>query len=305
MTDLPAERTTLQSLLLPASDGVNLHVEDTGRGTPIVFVHEFGGDQRSWEPQVRFFSRRYRCVTFNARGYPPSDVPEEVAAYSQRRAVEDIRDVLDGLHIDQAHVVGLSMGGFAALHFGLTYPQRAASLVVAGVGYGAEKAFEPHFQDVSREVARQFLAQGAQAYSQIYASAASRIPYLLKDPRGWQEFRTRLGQHSALGSANTMRGIQAQRPSLFDLEAELARMPVPTLIVSGDEDDHCLQPALFMKRTIAASGMLILPKTGHTLNLEEPSLFNACVADFISCVTEERWPPRDARARASEIMKVK
>jgi pimeloyl-ACP methyl ester carboxylesterase len=305
MTKPSADGTTMNSSLLPASDGVRLYVEDTCSGAPIVFVHEFGGDQRSWEAQVRFFSRRYRCITFNARGYPPSDVPEDVAAYSQRRAVDDIRDVLDGLGIDRAHVVGLSMGGFAALHFGLTYPRRAASLVVAGVGYGAEKAFEAHFQDVAREVARQFLAQGAEAYSHIYACAASRISYLLKDPRGWQEFRTQLGQHSALGSANTMLGIQAQRPSLFDMEAELASMSVPTLIVSGDEDDHCLQPALFLKRSISASGMLILPKTGHTLNLEEPGLFNEFVADFISCVTEERWPPRDARARTSEILKVK
>src|SRR5512134_273657 len=117
---------------LKTDDGISLHYEEAGAGTPMVFVHEFAGDHRSWEPQVRYFSRRYRCITFNARGYPPSDVPADGERYSQDRARDDIRDVLDGLKIDRAHVVGLSMGGFATLHFGFTYPNRARSLVVAG-----------------------------------------------------------------------------------------------------------------------------------------------------------------------------
>ena len=122
---------------LTTSDGSRLYYEETGQGAPIIFVHEFAGDHRSWEPQVRWFARRYRCITYNARGYPPSDVPG-AEHYSQARARDDIRDVLDALQIDRAHVVGLSMGGFATLHFGFAYPQRALSLVVAGCGYGAE-----------------------------------------------------------------------------------------------------------------------------------------------------------------------
>src|SRR3954451_10972770 len=97
-------------------DGVGLHVEEAGRGFPVLFVHEFAGDHRSWEPQVRALSRRYRCITYAARGYPPSDVPEDPAAYSQARAVADAIAVLDGLGVEHAHVVGLSMGGFATLH---------------------------------------------------------------------------------------------------------------------------------------------------------------------------------------------
>lgn len=288
-----------------ASDGVRLHVEDTSEGTPIVFVHEFGGDQRSWEPQVRFFSRRYRCVTFNARGYPPSDVPEDVTQYSQARAVDDIRDVMDHLDIDRAHVVGLSMGGFATLHFGMTYPERALSLVVAGAGYGAEKEFEQYFKDVSNEVANQFEAQGSEAFSHTYGMAAARIPFLVKDPKGWSEFRRMLGEHSAKGSANTMRGVQAGRPSLYDLEDPLKRMTVPTLVVVGDEDDHCLQPGVYLKRVVPKSGLLVLPKTGHTLNLEEPDLFNRSVSEFLATVEEGRWLERDTRSQPSEIMKTK
>ncbi|MDH3418576.1 MAG: alpha/beta hydrolase [Gammaproteobacteria bacterium] len=288
-----------------ASDGVRLHVEDTSDGTPIIFVHEFGGDQRSWEPQVRFFSRRYRCVTFNARGYPPSDVPEDVAQYSQARAVDDIRDVLDHLEIARAHIVGLSMGGFATLHFGMTYPDRALSLVVAGAGYGAEKELEEQFREVSREVASGFETQGSEVFSRTYAMAAPRIPYLVKDPRGWGEFRRMLGEHSSTGAANTMRGVQAGRPSLYDLEDALRAMSVPTLIVTGDEDDHCLQPGLYLKRVVPKSGLLVIPKTGHTLNLEEPALFNRSVAEFLAMVEEGRWLARDQRSQPSEIMKTK
>src|SRR2546429_4027074 len=118
--------------------GLSLFYEDVGEGIPLVFVHEFAGEARSWHLQVRFFARRYRTIAFNARGFPPSDVPEDPKAYSQDLAVEDIRGMLDALDIKKAHICGLSMGGYATLHFGLRYPERALSLVVAGAGYGSK-----------------------------------------------------------------------------------------------------------------------------------------------------------------------
>lgn len=284
-------------------DGVRLHYEEAGSGTPILFVHEFGGDWRSWEPQMRYFTRRYRCITYSARGYHPSDVPSEVEAYSQQIAVDDMVDVLNGLGIDKAHIVGLSMGGFATLHFGLQHPGRALSLVVAGAGYGAEKQYEEYFRNVSLEVARQFEAQGAAEYAKTYSQAASRIVFQVKDPRGWAEFAHQLGQHSSLGSALTMRGVQACRPSIYDLEDELRQLCLPTLVIVGDEDDHCLQPGIFLKKTVPASGLLVLPKTGHTINIEEPALFNQFVSDFLATVEQGKWLPRDPRSTPAEIMK--
>lgn len=100
-----------------------------------------------------------------------------------------------------------------------------------------------------------------------------------------------------------MQGVQARRPSIYDLEAELKQMAVPTLVVVGDEDDHCLQPGLFLKRSIPASGLLVLPKTGHTLNIDEPMLFNQFVSDFLATVEQGRWLPRDPRSVPAEIMK--
>lgn len=284
-------------------DGVALYVEEAGEGSPILFIHEFGGNHESWEPQLRFFSRRHRCITYAARGYPPSDVPGDVAAYSQARAADDAVAVLDGLGIEKAHVVGLSMGGFCTVHVGLRTPERALSLTVAGAGYGCEKEFEEYFRGVSLEVADNFERQGAAAFSKVYALGASRVQFQNKDPRGWQDFADRLATHSDTGAAMTMRGVQARRPSFYDLEDELKRMAVPTLIVVGDEDDHCLQPGLFLKRTIPASGLSIFPKTGHTLNLEEPAAFNALLAEFIAQVEAGRWLPRDPRALPGQIMR--
>ena len=284
-------------------EGVRLYYEEAGAGVPVVFVHEFAGDHRSWEPQMRFFSRRHRCIAYAARGYPPSDVPPDVASYSQRRAAADILAVMDGAGIDRAHVVGLSMGAFATLHFGLDHPERALSLVIAGIGYGAEKRHEAEFRAHADAAARGFEAQGSRRFAEIYGSSAARVQFEAKDPRGWREMVDWLGEHDPRGAANTMRGVQAQRPSLYDLEERLRRLALPTLIIAGDEDDQTLQPGIFLKRTIPASGLLVLPKTGHAINLEEPAAFNQAVADFHAQVTAGRWLPRDPRARPDEILK--
>ncbi|MCT8970939.1 alpha/beta fold hydrolase [Microbaculum marinisediminis] len=285
-------------------DGVTLHVEDTGQGDPIVFVHEFAGDHRSWAPQVRYFSRRYRCIAYSARGYLPSDVPEDVSAYSQRRVVDDIRDVLDGLRIDKAHVVGLSMGGIATLHFGLTYPARALSLVAAGAGAGSEPDYHARFKREALLTADLIEEKGMQAFAAVYGAAATRQTLADKDPRGFEEFSRQLAEHSAKGSANTMRGYQATRPSLYDFETQFAALDVPTLLVVGDEDDHCVKPSLFLKRIMPTAGLAVLPKTGHAVNLEEQAWFNAIVADFLAQVEHGRWPVRDP-STAGELMRVR
>ncbi len=277
-------------------DNVRLHYEEAGQGTPIVFVHEFAGDWRAWEPQMRYFSRRHRCITYSARGYTPSDVPKDISAYSQDNAVQDILAVMDAAKIERAHIVGLSMGGFATLHFGLTAPERALSLTVAGAGYAAEKSTQEQMRAKSRATADQFEKMGAKALAPTYALGATRVQLQNKSPRGWQEFATQLGEHDSLGAANTMRGVQASRPSIYDFETQLKNMHVPTLVINGDEDDQCIAPGIFLKKTIPACGLLMLPKTGHTINLEEPDWFNLFVADFIATVEADRWTVRDPRS---------
>jgi pimeloyl-ACP methyl ester carboxylesterase len=281
-------------------DGVNLYFEETGTGTPLLFIHEFAGDHRSWEPQVREFSRRYRCVAYNARGYPPSDVPGDDEAYSQARAIADAVAVLDHIGIDKAHVIGLSMGGFCTLHLGLRHPDRARSLVVAGCGYGARPDKAAAFRSESEANALGFDADPAAAAA-AYALGPARVQFQNKDPRGWTEFVERLSQHSGPGSARTLRGVQMRRPSLYDLTAELAEMRVPTLLVTGDEDDGALDPDVMLKRTIPSAALAVLPRTGHACNLEEAALFNRLVQDFITTVDAGRWTLRDPRSVSDSL----
>ena len=283
-------------------DGVRLYYEEAGVGHPIVFVHEFAGDYRSYETQLRYFARRYRCIAFNARGYPPSDVPEDFRQYSQERARDDIRAVLDALGIGKAHVVGISMGGFATLHFGFAHPGRASALVVAGCGYGAQPDKRQQFAEEVARTAAQIESRGMAEVSKTYGAGPTRVQLQNKDPRGYAEFLAQLAEHSTRGAANTQRGVQARRPSLWDLTEQMKKLEVPTLIATGDEDDPCLEPGILMKRLIPSAALVVLPNTGHALNLEEPDLFNQACADFFHQVESGRWPRRDPRAVTGSIL---
>jgi len=287
---------------LTTDDGVKLYYEESGSGTPIVFVHEFAGDYRSHELQIRYFGQRYRSIVYNARGYPPSDVPKDGERYSQERARDDIRAVLDALKIDKAHVVGLSMGGFAALHFGFAYPDRARSIVVAGCGYGAAPDKRAQFAEEAEAAASQFEHQTMVKAAEPYGLGPTRVQFQNKDRRGWQEFVDQLREHSTEGSALTMRGVQKRRPSLFDLVEKMKAMTTPTLVMTGDEDWPCLEPSLLMKRTIPTAALVVMPNAGHTINLEDPAAFNQHIADFVSTVDAGAWRMRDPRAMASSIL---
>jgi pimeloyl-ACP methyl ester carboxylesterase len=287
---------------ITTDDGVKLYYQEVGSGIPIVFVHEFAGDCRSWEAQFRHFGRRYRCIAYNARGFPPSDVPEGVERYSQARARDDIRAVLDGLNIDKAHIVGLSMGGFATLHFGFTYPDRARSLTIGGCGYGAAPDQRKQFADEAEAAAARFADIGMTKAAETYALGPTRVQFQNKDPRGWREFADQLAGHSSKGSALTMRGVQSRRPSLFDLTEDMKNITAPTLIITGDEDWTCLDPAILMKRMISSAGLVVMPNCGHTINLEDPDAYNGHLDDFFHAVELGKWPGRDPRAMAAAIL---
>jgi len=271
------------------SAGVRLYYEETGSGTPVIFVHEFAADCRSWEPQVRLFSRRYRCITFNARGYPPSDVPREAEAYSQQHAVDDIAAVLRHLRIDKAHICGLSQGGYATLHFGFRYPQMALSLAICGAGYGSDPDTRPQFLKDGTELAERIERLGMEEGIKNYSASPYRLTLRHKDPRGYEEFRRQFAEHSNLGSALTMRGYQLRRPTVYELEREMEKITAPTLIVTGDEDVPCLQPGLFMKRKIRSAGLLVIPNSGHSINLEEVDTFNRALLEFWTAVDAGKW----------------
>jgi pimeloyl-ACP methyl ester carboxylesterase len=227
-----------------------------------------------------------------------------LAAYSQAHAVEDAVAVLDAADAKTAHVVGLSMGGFATLHLVLRHPDRVRSAVVAGVGYGAQPEMRDQFRKESNAVADAFESKGSAKVAETYAVGPSRVQLLNKNPVAWREFASALAQHDPTGAALTMRGVQARRPSLYDLQDELRAVRVPILILAGDEDEGSLEPSLMLKRVIPSSGLNILPRTGHTVNLEDPETFNDAVGAFLAAVDRGAWGERDPRAVPGSIMGV-
>jgi pimeloyl-ACP methyl ester carboxylesterase len=288
-----------------ADDGVRLYYEESGTGIPVIFVHEYAGDHRSWEQQMRHFGQRYRAITYAARGYPPSDVPADVGRYSQFRAADDIGAVLDHLRIDKAHVVGLSMGGFATLHFGFRHAARARSLVVAGCGYGAELGQRDRFRAEAEAIAAFIDAQGIPAFAEKYAYGPTRVQFENKDKRGFAEFKAQLAEHSALGARNTQLGVQRERPSLYELVEQMRGLTVPTLVLTGDEDWPCLAPGILMKQQIPTAALAVMANCGHAINIEDPDEFNRLVAGFLAQVDAGRWPTRDPRAVSASITGMK
>ena len=280
-------------------NGINLYYEERGAGYPLVWSHEFAGDYRSWKAQVNFFSRRYRVITYNARGYPPSDVPDCLDDYTQAQSVDDLKALLDYLEIDRAHVGGLSMGGNVALNFGLTYPDAARSLVIAGTGAGStdEDAFR---ENVNRRA--DAMRAGGMAAMDDYSNSQTRVQLRRKDPLGFEEFRRGLMEHSALGSALTFAGVQGRRPTIFALEDKMRALDVPALIMTGDEDEPCIETSVFMKRCIPKSGLAFLPQSGHAINLEEPDLFNRLVLDFLTAVEQGAWAAQGAGEAAGNLI---
>jgi pimeloyl-ACP methyl ester carboxylesterase len=274
-------------------NGVRLWVEEEGSGPALVFVHEFGGDHRSWRHQVDHFANRFRCVTYSARGYPPSDVPEDETHYGQDIATADLLGVLDALEISQAHLVGLSMGAYTGLRFTLSHRDRVSSLVAASGGSGSLPETREQFLTETLGLADTILSKGDMDLPG-FATSATRIQLKLKNPALWQEFADQFAEHSATGSAYTLRGVQAGRPSLYNLEDQLRTLETPTLLMIGDEDEPCIDTNVFLKRTIPGAGLVTFPKAGHLINLEDPTAFNAAIDKFHKAIDDGLWHLRDA-----------
>jgi pimeloyl-ACP methyl ester carboxylesterase len=276
---------------ITARDGTRLYYEEAGQGSPVIFVHEYAGDYRTWEPQMRYFARSHRCITYSQRGYPPADVPQDGAKYGQDIARDDVIAVMDGLKIEKAHVIGHSMGAATALHVGIHYAKRCLSVTAAGCGYGSspDPAVVEASRAVSRETGKMFATESMEVAGTRYADGPTRQAQKNKDPRGYAEFVKMLTEHSAHGHTMTMLNLQAKRPTLWDMEADLKKFVPPLLVLVGDEDDWCLDASVFLKRTVPTAGLLVIPRSGHTITSEEPAKFNAALDEFIASVQAGRW----------------
>jgi len=278
-------------------NGVNLYYEEAGSGVPLLFLHEFAGDYRSWEPQIRYFARRYRCIVYSCRGYPGSDVPDKPEQYSQDLHTADAIGLLDHLKIKQAHLIGCSMGSFTTLYTGLKHPERCLSLTISatGSGVGANRA---EWLKEAQKRADNFLKSDPAVSGEQMGMGPTRIQLYNKDRRGWEEFVRGLKEHSPKASAYTLRGVQCGRPHLWDLADPIRACQVPAIVIMGDEDTSGHEGAQFLKNTLPRSGYAMFPKCGHACNLEDPGLFNSTVERFLAAVDAGAWPARDPRSVA-------
>lgn len=271
------------------SDGARLYYEEAGTGTPIVFCHEFSGDLWSWEKQIQHFSRHYHCIAFNARGYPPSEVPTSASRYSHEHAVDDVAVVMRHLGVKKAHIIGCSMGSRTTLDFGLTYPRMALSLTMIGIGSGGDPRDKAAFKRQTEARARLYEEGGLAVVLQGLRNAGNRIQLKRKNPRAFEDFCRRFMLHSAQGCAHITQG---RRVSLFDMGRKLGAMKVPSLVIVGDEDPGAITSGLFMKQVSPAVRLSIVPATGHLVNLEEPDAMHRLVEDLFALVDSGQWRPR-------------
>ena len=274
------------------SDGARLYYEEAGTGTPIVFAHEFSGDLWSWEKQIQHFSRRYRCIAFNARGYPPSDVPKALSHYSHKHAVDDIAVVMRHLRVNKAHIIGCSMGSRTTLDFGLTYPRMALSLTMIGIGSGGDPRDKAAFLRQTEARARLYEQGGLAVVLKGLRVAANRMQLKRKNPRAFEDFCRRFMEHSAQGCANISRRVQGRRISLFSMEKPLRALKAPAHVIVGDEDPGAINSGLFMKQVSPAVRLSVVPATGHLVNLEEPDLMHRLTEDFFALIESRQWRPR-------------
>ena len=271
--------------------GYKLYFEDQGTGTPLLFLHEFGGDTRSWRQQIDHFSGDYRCLALSCRGYPPSEVPDCESAYGWQENIDDAMALLDHLALASAHVVGLSMGAYSGLKMAMKQPDRILSLVAASGGSGAFPPSRQNFIDSCLHLAS-VASNSPNMPADHMAYNPARVQLRQKNRAAWDEFYAQLNEHSGFGSGMTQKYVQAARPSLHDFGAELSALTTPVLLIVGDEDDACLDTNLWLKRAMPLAGLSVWPKSGHLLNLEDPARFNAEIAAFHRLIAGGSWPNR-------------
>ncbi len=263
-----------------------LYYEVSGEGPAIVFAHESAADARQWREQVDALSGHYRCIVYNARGYIPSDVPEDDAAYGYIAAWRDLAAVVEQVAGGAAHIVGLSMGAYAALMLGLNRPDLVNSLFIAGCGTGSTRQPDSRMRNGMSALAQLFMDKGSEAGAASIAIPSNRTGFRRRDPARWQAWYDDLVTHSAEGMARTFRNYQGCRPSLYEFEEGLRQLDKPTMLVVGDEDSGCIEVNLDLKKILPDAGLWVVPYSGHAVNLEAPDAFNRVLADFVANVVD-------------------
>ena len=263
------------------SDGADLFYEEAGQGPAIIFAHEMASDRRQWRVQIEALSGIFRCIAYDARGYPPSGVPDDDEAYVHQRFVDDIGAIQRHLGLERSWLVGSSMGAYAALLFALQNPGRVQGVVAAGVGSGSPPAEIAGFRADMAALSVLYLQQGAVAAAGQIATGPNRQPLRRDHPDRWAAFLEDLRGHSAQGMARVSRNYQGRRPSLYDFTEAFAALRTPVLVLLGEEDAPCAATSRFLAATIPGAELQLFPGAGHVPNIEAPEGFNSALVRFI------------------------
>jgi pimeloyl-ACP methyl ester carboxylesterase len=270
-----------------ASDGTSIYYEVEGNGPAIIFVHELAGTCHSFNMQVAAMKSRFQCITFNARGYPPSAVPSDVESYSQDIAASDIGAVLDAVGVKDAHVMGVSMGSAAALQFAIKNPSRVRSAILCSIGSGSDAEPATYVANMEGMAAR-IEQNGMAQIQQNFTSSPPRLKLKEKNPAEFERFVAEISSFSVPGLVNTIRGVQKRRAPLYAHKDAIAALKIPALVVLGGIDAGCNKPSHFLQETLPGARLETLPDTGHGVNIEEPEKVNRMVIDFIDGVEARR-----------------
>ena len=261
------------------ANGIRIYYEEKGAGPAMIWAHGLAGTWRGWEGVMDFFQDRFRVIAYDARGHGRSEIPAQPEAYSQDIMVQDMRGVMDALDITQAIVGGHSMGANVALNFALQYPERCLGCIPVGIGSGSS---DPEWW---REYWAGLAGMAEQQGMNAFLEEMRKVPAwasAFSDSQMGKQIRETVLANSPKAIAYTVRGIQNKRPSIFELEPELKKLPVTTLVVLSDGDTSVVECSRFMAKHIPRVTLEIIPARSHWTHLEAPERFLAAVDQFVT-----------------------
>jgi len=260
------------------SNGIDLKYRSFGSGQPLILIHGLACGLRMWVRQIGILSRQFRVVVYDQRGHGLSSAPDDPACYSPRLLAGDLVGLLDHLDIQQAHIVGFSLGGGPALALAGSQPNRVSSLVLADVGAGSENQWR------SQWLARRWCTMAQQPPAILYEDMLRHEfykTYANANVRTRFHMRSLIAATPLVGLTHTLAQVIAKRTSLFRQTALLRSIAVPTLILRGQYDFACLRSSTLLANTIAFAQQLTVAGAGHMVPLERPAAFSRALLDFI------------------------
>jgi 2-succinyl-6-hydroxy-2,4-cyclohexadiene-1-carboxylate synthase len=266
-------------------NGIHLNVEVEGTGPALMLLHGFTGDISTWEPLLPAF-RGFQTIRVDLIGHGASDAPEDPERYTMAHGVQDLVALLDHLDVGQAALLGYSLGGRVALHFALEAQERLWALILESASPGIEDAAERAARVASDSaLADDLLRNGIEAFVDRW-QAQALFASQLNLPAATQEKqrRSRLGQ-KPLGLANSLRGMGAGRQEY--LMPRLEELKIPTLLMAGELDTKYSGLAYDMAALIPDTAVVVTPKAGHAVHLEQPKRFQRLAGTFLSLLPGE------------------